>query len=240
RLVERFARPVAAQDIIRPARAGTPDQVQRHDGILGRGPALHEQDLEIIRYRQQGPQIGFGLVTDTAVVLAAMAHFHDGGAAALPVAHFLGGLLQDLERQGGRPRRKIPGTLHHAGSSPVWASAAPSVPGPAPSAADADTSPSAVPSSGASSSASLSATRRTPESWLSSSTLIRVTPWVARPISRISETRVRTSTPLVVISMISSSGLTSTALTTLPLRAEVWMAIMPLVPRPWRVYSAMD
>jgi len=40
--------------------------------------------------------------------------------------------------------------------------------------------------------------------------------------------------------MISSSRDTSVAATTLPLRAEVWMAIIPSVPRPWRVYSAME
>jgi hypothetical protein len=40
-----------------------------------------------------------------------------------------------------------------------------------------------------------------------------------------------------VISMISSVLVTRVAATTLPLRSEVWIAIMPLVPRPWRVYS---
>ena len=72
-----------------------------------------------------------------------------------------------------------------------------------------------------------------------SPTAISVTPCVARPISRISETRVRTSTPPVVISMISSRGSTSTAATTRPLRSLVWIAIMPFVPRPWRVYSVI-
>ncbi|MNT88172.1 hypothetical protein D3C72_2286890 [compost metagenome] len=78
-----------------------------------------------------------------------------------------------------------------------------------------------------------------PDSLVPSSTLISVTPCVARPISRISPTRVRISTPPVVISMISSSGETSAAATTRPLRSLVWIAIMPLVPRPWRVYSAI-
>ncbi len=66
-----------------------------------------------------------------------------------------------------------------------------------------------------------------------------VTPCVERPISRISATRVRISTPPEVISMISSSVEASVAATTLPLLSEVWMAIMPCVPRPWRVYSAI-
>jgi hypothetical protein len=34
-------------------------------------------------------------------------------------------------------------------------------------------------------------------------------------------------------------GRTSVAATTLPLRSLCWMAIMPLVPRPWRVYSTI-
>src|SRR5690606_12852730 len=66
-------------------------------------------------------------------------------------------------------------------------------------------SPSCSPSG-----SSVSTTRCTPESESPSSTEIRVTPWVARPISRISTTRVRTSTPPLVISMISSPSSTST------------------------------
>ena len=54
-----------------------------------------------------------------------------------------------------------------------------------------------------------------------SSSAMRVTPCVARPSSRISATRVRTSTPRSVISMISSSGRTSVAATTLPLRSDL-------------------
>ena len=87
--------------------------------------------------------------------------------------------------------------------------------------------------------ASFSTMRCRPESSEPSSNPISVTPWVARPISRISLTRVRTSTPVSVISMISSSVRTSVAATTLPLRSLCWIAIMPLVPRPWRVYSEM-
>ena len=78
-----------------------------------------------------------------------------------------------------------------------------------------------------------------PESFSPSSRLMRITPWVERPISRISFTRVRMSTPPDVMSMISSSSEASVAATTLPLRSEVWIAIMPCVPRPWRVYSAI-
>src|SRR5690606_17692908 len=181
---------------------------------------------------------------DLHELLAAMAHFHDRHAAAVPIGHLGGCLLQDLERQDRRPRRKIPGPHQSfspvsglepapASSEPDWSGASPA--SGAACSADASSSPGS-----SSRSASLSTTRRTPDRVLFSSTLIRVTPWVARPISRISDTRVRTSTPAVVMSMISSAGVTSTAPTTLPLRAEVWMAIMPLVPRPWRVYSTME
>src|SRR5882672_129098 len=90
-----------------------------------------------------------------------------------------------------------------------------------------------------SSSSSLSATRSTPASLVPSSRSMRRTPCVERPISRICATLVRISTPPVEISMISSSSPTSTAPTTLPLRAVVWIAIIPCVPRPWRVYSAI-
>ena len=88
--------------------------------------------------------------------------------------------------------------------------------------------------------ASFSTIRCRPLSFDPSSSPISVTPCVARPSSRISLTRVRTSTPLSVISMISSSACTSVAATTLPLRSLCWIAIMPLVPRPCRVYSEMD
>src|SRR5882672_1027328 len=89
------------------------------------------------------------------------------------------------------------------------------------------------------SSSSFSATRSTPASLVPSSRSIRRTPCVERPISRICLTLVRMSTPPVEMSMISSSSPTSTAPTTLPLRAVVWIAIIPCVPRPWRVYSAI-
>ena len=104
-------------------------------------------------------------------------------------------------------------------------------PGPRAGAVSADS-----PSAGL---ASFSTMRCSPLSLEPSSRPISVTPWVARPSSRISLTRVRTSTPLSVISMISSSACTSVAATTLPLRSLCWMAIMPLVPRPWRVYSVI-
>src|SRR3989304_1594217 len=62
---------------------------------------------------------------------------------------------------------------------------------------------------------------------------------VAPRSSRMALTLVRISPPPVDISMISTLSSTSTAPTSLPLRSEVWIAIIPLVPRPCRVYSEM-
>src|SRR3712207_6929290 len=39
-------------------------EVQRHDGVLGQAAALHEQDVEVGRHRQQAAQVGLGLVGD--------------------------------------------------------------------------------------------------------------------------------------------------------------------------------
>src|SRR5215470_3356397 len=86
---------------------------------------------------------------------------------------------------------------------------------------------------------SVSTTRSSPASFSPSPRLIKVTPCVERPISRIEETSVRISTPPVEISITSSLDRTRAAATTWPLRSLCWMAIMPLVPRPWRVYSTI-
>src|SRR2546426_6531681 len=88
-------------------------------------------------------------------------------------------------------------------------------------------------------SSSVSTTRSSPASFSPSPRLISVTPCVERPISRIAFTGVRINTPPVEINMTSSSGRTSAAATTCPLRPLCWIAIMPFVPRPWRVYSTM-
>ena len=66
-----------------------------------------------------------------------------------------------------------------------------------------------------------------------------VTPCVERLISRIDFTLVRISTPPVEISITSSSGRTSAAATTVPFLAVCWIAIIPFVPRPCRVYSTI-
>ncbi len=95
-------------------------------------------------------------------------------------------------------------------------------------------------SSPASGLASFSAMRCKPMSLVPLSSAIRVTPCVARPSSRISPTRVRTSTPPVgdqhdLVGRAHQRGRHHLAVAL----GLVWIAIMPLVPRPWRVYSTM-
>src|SRR3990167_7995046 len=163
-----------------------------------------------------------------------MRHFHHRHAAAVPVEQFRLRLQQDIFRQYCRARAEVvnghyifPGKGEEKRAKGenrlflFYPSLFPLIP------------------SRCYSSSSGSAMRLKPASFSPFSTFISVTPCVVRPISRISLTRVRINTPLVPISMISSSTLTSVAATTLPLRAEVLIAIMPCVPRPWRVYSTI-
>src|SRR5690606_27799138 len=200
-------------------------QIDRHGGKLQRRAALQEQHLVVGRNAHQLAQIGFGGGDHPLEIGRAMAHFHDAHAAPVPVEHFLGGLAQYRLRQGRRAGTEVENACH---------SAAPSLP-----TSPASPFPSSPSPFSASFSGSDSATFSRPASREPSSRLIRVTPCVARLISRICSTLVRISTPASEISMTSSSAFTSAAPTTLPLRSEVWIAIMPLVPRPWRVYSAI-
>jgi len=57
------------------------------------------------------------------------------------------------------------------------------------------------------------------------------TPWVARPMVEMPETRQRRTLPPSVISMTSSSSTTCATRITLPLRAVVRMVITPWPPR---------
>ena len=74
--------------------------------------------------------------------------------------------------------------------------------------------------------------RSIPISFSSFDRRIIVTPWVSRPICETSATRVRTSVPPSVISIISSSSSTRTAPTCSPLRSETLIEITPMPPRP--------
>ena len=61
----------------------------------------------MVRNREQGPQIGLGRLRDRDELLAAMTHLHHGLAAAVPVVHLLGGLLEDLLGQDRRTGAEV-------------------------------------------------------------------------------------------------------------------------------------
>src|SRR5690606_32874648 len=66
-----------------------------------------------------------------------------------------------------------------------------------------------------------------------SSSAMSRTPWVARPITRISWTLWRLTTPFRVMSMSSSFGRTSLIATTFPVRGVIFRLITPFPPLRW-------
>ena len=87
-------------------------QIHWHDGVFSQAAALHEQNLEIGRHRQQFAQVGFGLFVDGQKLLAAMAHLHHAHAAAVPVQHFGCSLFEDFVGNGGRACREVVRACH--------------------------------------------------------------------------------------------------------------------------------
>ena len=87
-------------------------QIHWHDGVFSQAAALHEQNLEIGRHRQQFAQVGFGLFVDGQKFLAAMAHLHHAHAAAVPVQHFGCSLFEDFVGNGGRACREVVRACH--------------------------------------------------------------------------------------------------------------------------------
>jgi hypothetical protein len=79
--------------IVRAGLAG--EQVHRDHFELKRGAALQEQHLVVGGNAHQFAQVGFGLGVDGHVFLAAVAHFHDRLAAAVPVQEFVGSLFEN-------------------------------------------------------------------------------------------------------------------------------------------------
>src|SRR5512147_1036879 len=228
RFLGRFLGPDSAQNVI--GMELRSQQIERHHGELQVRTALQEEHLVARRHAEQAAQQALRLGQDRDELFAAVAGLHDGVTPPVPVQKFLLGGLQHGLRQYSRTGREVV----DAGQGAAFAQ---------PSAAGASGDPFSGVDSAVScplpASLSRSTTRCSPDSVVPSSSAISVTPCVARPISRISATRVRISTPPVVISITSSSPRTSVAATTLPLRSLVAMAIMPLVPRPCRVYSAI-
>jgi hypothetical protein len=82
-------------------------QVDRNHLELRRGTTLQEQHLVVGRNAHQFAQVGFGLGGDAHELLAAVAHFHDRSAAAVPIEHFVGGLLENLFGKAAGPALKL-------------------------------------------------------------------------------------------------------------------------------------
>ena len=82
--------PGAGVEVVRPCAAA--QQVHRHHGELGRGPALEEQDLVVVRDLQELAQVGLGLGGDGHELLAPVAHLGHAHAALAPLQQFLLGL----------------------------------------------------------------------------------------------------------------------------------------------------
>jgi hypothetical protein len=89
-------------------------EIQRNQGILAKSPALHEQDLVVGGDVQQFAQVGFRLRVDRNEFGAAVAHLHHGHAAAMPVEHLGGRLLEDFFREDGRAGGKVEYLGHRA------------------------------------------------------------------------------------------------------------------------------
>ena len=106
RFSKGFLAPAACDHHVHHARAA---EVERHDGVLADAAPLHEQDFEVVGYRQNLLEVGMNLFVNGHEVFAAVAHFHDAHARGLalgvrPVEHVLGRLLQHFGWQGSRTR----------------------------------------------------------------------------------------------------------------------------------------
>ena len=97
--LDGLAAPGAGIDVVR----GLPlaQQVHGHQGELGAGSAGLEQDGEVVAQAHQALEVGRRLGLHGVVLLAAVAHFHEGHARAF-VVHQLGlGFDQDFFGQYG-------------------------------------------------------------------------------------------------------------------------------------------
>ena len=83
--------PVARHDVVGRRAGGR--QVQRHGRELQRGPALQEQHLVVVGHAEQRAKVLLGLRGEFDERGAAMADFHHGHAAALPVEQLRLGAL---------------------------------------------------------------------------------------------------------------------------------------------------
>ena len=88
-------------------RRAAGEQVHGDGGKLQRGAALQQQDLMAVGDLQQFSEGGLGGVEDLLKGGGAMAHLHDGHAAAPIVQHLAGCALQHALRQDGGSRGEV-------------------------------------------------------------------------------------------------------------------------------------
>ncbi len=105
RLFQRLRRPMPRVQVIAFGVGG--QQVHRDDGVLGRGAALHEENLVGVGQREQPAKIGEHLFMNAREQCAAMGHFHDRHPTAPPVHHLLGRPCQHRLWERGRAGREV-------------------------------------------------------------------------------------------------------------------------------------
>ena len=82
-------------------------EVERDRGKLQRCAALHEDDLVVVRDIHDLAQLRFGLHDDIIKHFGAVAHFHDGHAAAFKVDEIVPRAFEHFQRKHGRAGREI-------------------------------------------------------------------------------------------------------------------------------------
>ncbi len=87
-------------------------EVERDQRLLGGGATGQEQHRIVLGNVEQATQVGLGLGGHGHELRTAMAHFHDGGTATVPVQHFRLRLAQDRFRQRCRAGTEVERARH--------------------------------------------------------------------------------------------------------------------------------
>ena len=109
RFIQRFLGPGAGRHI--GGLLARRQEVQRNHRKLEAGAALQEQYVIVLGDRHQFAQQGDGLVVHRLILLAAMAHLHDGHARAPEVEQLALRLLQHGQRQRRRSCVEVVGPV---------------------------------------------------------------------------------------------------------------------------------
>ena len=115
RLLERLVRPRALVGVV--GGLVLAEEIHRDHRELHRRAALDEADRPVVVQAAQLLERGDRLLMDGVVVLAAVGHLHHGHAAALVIDEFLLRILENFQRQHGRPGREVVYTRHDLCSS---------------------------------------------------------------------------------------------------------------------------